>query len=242
MAKANFEVCMVEVKTSEGGYVNHPKDPGGETNYGISKRSYPSVDIKRLTWDGAKAIYRRDFWNPIRGDELPAGVDYSLLDPAINSGVSRAVKFAQGAIGVTVDGKMGPKTLQAIQKTSPVLLIQKISAKRSGFLRGLKTWNTFGKGWSRRVAHVEAVSLRMAGVTQMKLLSLANEAKGSAVKATNQTTGVSVVGAGGGAALPADYAWVYFVALAVVFVAMVGVRRHALVRAEALQEEAKYAA
>lgn len=163
MTAANFEPSMVAVKPHEGGYVNHKKDPGGETNFGISKRAYPHLDIKNLTWTKAKGIYRADYWNPIKGDLLPKGIDYVTLDPAINSGVSRGVKWLQAALGVTQDGHVGVKTVEAARKADPVKIVKLVCAKRSGWLRGLKTWSTFGKGWARRVAEVEVTAVKMAG-------------------------------------------------------------------------------
>jgi len=165
MAKFNFDAVMKEVFAHEGGYVNHRADPGGETNFGISKRSYPKEDIRGLTRARAKFIYQVDFWDPIKGDQLPDGVDLVTMDAAVNSGKSRGVRWTQTAVGLPkaqIDGIMGAKTLAAIQKRDPIELVKKACAVRVGFLRGLKTWGTFGKGWSRRVASVEATGVSMA--------------------------------------------------------------------------------
>jgi len=103
----------------EGGYINHKNDPGGETNYGISKRAYPDVDIKNLTVDGAKELYKRDYWDRIKGDDLPAGVACVTMDYAVNSGTSRASKALQGACGIrNGDGIIGPHTLSAVWVTT----------------------------------------------------------------------------------------------------------------------------
>jgi lysozyme family protein len=165
MAKDNFDAVMDEVLSHEGGYVNHPRDPGGETNFGISKRSYPKEDIRRLTRHRAKTIYRRDFWGKVRGDDLRAGVDLVVMDASVNSGAKRGVSWAQKAVGMTgqgVDGIVGPATVRALNHADPFTTIKRACAYRMGFLRGLKTWGTFGKGWSRRVASVEARAMAMA--------------------------------------------------------------------------------
>jgi lysozyme family protein len=134
----------------EGGYVNHPEDPGGETNYGISKRAYPSLDIRSLTREDAMDIYRRDYWTPIKGNQLPADVAIYLMDTAVNVGVSRAVKMLQKAVGVVQDGSIGPKTIQAVQGTPNAL--QLLDAARLAYYRRLPTFATFGRGWIRRAA------------------------------------------------------------------------------------------
>ena len=242
MTEQNFETCMVEVRSDEGGYVNHPKDPGGETNYGISKRSYPRLDIKTLTWEDAKKIYRHDYWNKIRGGDLPQGVDYSVLDPAINSGNSRAIKLLQAAVGVKADGKLGPQTLEAVQTTGRIQVIQKIAAKRLSFMMGLKTWKTFKGGWSKRVAKVEAISVRMAGVPPSMLLNFAYDAK---VKAKSETQKATVAGTGSSGLVLADFNWPVLalagVAVVVVVYIFISARRAQLDRAEAYLKEAEHA-
>lgn len=197
-----FDDCMAEVLPHEGGYVNHKADPGGETKYGISKRSYPKVDIASLTVEDAKAIYRRDFWAAIRGDELPAGIDLVTLDPAINSGPKRGIGWLQKGLGIMADGMMGPVTIKAARAAQPVEAIQRASAARMGWLRGLKTWGTFGRGWSRRVAAIEAASVRMALAAHKAPVreALAAEAGRAATKARTEAgkaTGGAVGGAGG---------------------------------------------
>lgn len=198
MSRENFEPSMAKVKVHEGGYVNHKADPGGETNFGISKRSYPRLDIKKLTWDDAKRIYRKDFWDRIQGDELPSGVDFVTLDPAINSGVSQAAKFLQRAVGVKADGRIGPQTLAAVQARPPVQVIQSVSSQRLGFFKGLRTWATFGRGWSRRVAEVEASAVVMAGVPPVMLMAEMRDMNRAATsnnnKAFGATAGTSSVG------------------------------------------------
>ena len=143
----------------EGGYVNHPKDPGGETKFGITKRSYPNMDIARITEEDAIIIYNRDYWARIKGDELPEDVANFVLDSAVNMGVSRAVKFLQTACGVNADGIIGPATIKAAHNTVGVL--EKMADIRRNFYKSLSTFPTFGKGWMRRVDMVLAESRAM---------------------------------------------------------------------------------
>ena len=164
---SNFEASIALVLKSEGGYVNSPADPGGETNFGISKRAYPSVDIKNLTVAAASDIYRRDYWNAIHGDELPAGLDYAVLDYAVNSGVSRAVKALQTKLSVPADGVMGPVTLAAAQSNVSTIILT-YTAARLDFLQSLSTWHSFGTGWTNRVIAVRAAALAMVQASPAK--------------------------------------------------------------------------
>lgn len=162
--KSNFETCLAKVLEYEGGYVNDPKDPGGETNYGISKRAYPNENIKGMTRSRAAVIYRRDYWNKVRGDDLPSGLDLVAFDAAVNSGVSRGAKWLQMALGVPADGVIGNKTLSAAAIAHPTTVINRACDYRMAFLRQLGTWGRFGKGWSNRVESVRAKSLAMSMV------------------------------------------------------------------------------
>lgn len=147
-----FDAIIERVLAHEGGYVNHPRDPGGETNWGIAKRSYPALDIRRLTREQAIAIYRRDFWNPIRGDDLPRQFAFQAMDAAINHGIGNAVRWIQQAVGVADDGVFGPVSLAAVKKTDPADLTLRFLAARLEFYTRLSTWPTFGIGWVRRIA------------------------------------------------------------------------------------------
>lgn len=147
-----FDDAFTALLGHEGGYVNLPADPGGETNWGVSKRSYPTLDIKNLTQAQAKAIYLRDFWTPAGCDKVPSGVAFDLFDTAVNSGVDRAVKMLQTAVGVTSDGRLGPATLAAINAENAGMLKAKFNGSRLQFMTELSTWASFGKGWARRIA------------------------------------------------------------------------------------------
>ena len=155
------------VRQHEGGYVNHPKDPGGATKWGVTQRTYtawrrqkgvPRADIRLIREAEAEEIYREQYWQAISGDALPIGIDYALFDFAVNSGVSRAVRTIQKIVGVTSDGVLGIVTLDKIQATahhdarhSHEWLVVDLCRHRMAFLRGLRHWPTFGRGWSRRV-------------------------------------------------------------------------------------------
>ena len=161
--KANFDACMAEVFKHEGGYVNDPHDPGGETNMGISKRSYPKENIRGMTRARAAQIYRRDFWDKLRCDELPAGLDLVAFDAAVNSGPSRGAKWLQQALGVAVDGKVGLATIGAAKNTyTPAAVLRAVGFRRA-FLKTLPTWERYKNGWTKRLDSVEAVASAMAG-------------------------------------------------------------------------------
>ena len=161
--KANFEACMAEVFKHEGGYVNDPHDPGGETNMGISKRSYPKENIRGMTRARAAQIYRRDFWDKLRCDELPDGLDLVAFDAAVNSGPSRGAKWLQQALGVAVDGKVGLATIGAAKNTyTPAAVLRAVGFRRA-FLKTLPTWERYKNGWTKRLDSVEAVASAMAG-------------------------------------------------------------------------------
>lgn len=247
MAKDNFDASMVELFKHEGGYVNHKKDPGGETNFGISKRSYPSINIKALTKERAKRIYKTDFWDPIQGDKLPAGIDFVTFDPSVNSGRKRGVGWLQAALGVKADGQLGPATLAAALKADRVAVIQKACAKRAGWLKGLKTWSTFGKGWARRVAEVEAAAVRMSfptadkGTGMAMLQSHAFMARRDSDKETGKALGISGGGIGGAsvADIPAWEVYILIAVVAILVIQFMGNRVYHKQRVAAYKKEAE---
>ena len=147
-----FDVAINRLLTNEGGYVNNPSAPGGETKWGISQRSYPNLDIASLTRDQAIAIYKTDFWDKIDGDAMPAGVGFQALDFAVNSGISTAMRALQRAIGVADDGVFGPVSLAALKAADPADTIMRLLAERLMFMTGLSGWASFGRGWARRIA------------------------------------------------------------------------------------------
>jgi lysozyme family protein len=165
----NFDKALAAVLKHEGGYVNNPKDPGGMTNLGCTKAVWEEhcghpVDekaMRALTPADVSPLYRRKYWDKIKGDELPSGVDYVVFDAAINSGTGRAAKWLQACVNVEPDGGIGPKTLAAVKAFNSKQLIQDYSKRRLSFLYDLSTWETFGRGWAKRVNEVEAVGLTL---------------------------------------------------------------------------------
>ena len=147
-----FDYFIERVLTHEGGYVNDPRDPGQETRWGISKRSYPAVDIRNLTRAQAVDIYRRDFWQRVRGDELPREFAFQALDAAVNHGIGNAVRWMQRAACVADDGVIGPVTLAAVQRAQAADLVLRFNAERLRFYAKLTTFSIFGRGWVNRVA------------------------------------------------------------------------------------------
>lgn len=169
----NFDNCLKEVLKHEGGFVNHPKDPGGMTNLGVTKKVWEEwmmpqpvteADMRALTPELVAPLYKNRYWNVCRCDDLPAGVDYVVFDIAVNSGTGRAAKFLQSAVGATPDGSIGPNTITIVRRTelSPKELINIICDRRELFWKSLSTFSTFGKGWLRRGEEVRKKALEMA--------------------------------------------------------------------------------
>ena len=167
--KENFDKALAAVLHHEGGFVNHPSDPGGMTNLGCTKTTWEEwvghpVDektIRALTPADVASLYKRKYWDKIKGDELPTGIDYAVFDAAINSGPGRAVKWLQGCVGADMDGALGPKTLALVAAADQKQLVEDYAKRRLSFLTDLPTWSTFGKGWGRRVSEVEKTALLM---------------------------------------------------------------------------------
>jgi lysozyme family protein len=136
----------------EGGYVNNVRDPGGETKFGISKRSYPRVNIKTLTLEDAKAIYFRDYWQAVGADRLPRELAFDLFDTAVNAGVARAIMCLQKAAGIEADGIMGPSTVRAVKSFEPNRLVARFNGHRLDHMNDLPQWPSFARGWSQRIA------------------------------------------------------------------------------------------
>ncbi len=150
----NFAAAVAEIGEIEGGYVDHPQDRGGPTKFGISQASYPHLDIRNLTEDVAREIYRRDFWDRVGCDLLPAELRLAVFDSAVNQGVSPAVRLLQGVVGVPEDGALGPKTLAAIAGWAPwEVLAYYLAARAMRYVR-TDTFETFGVGWMRRLFKV----------------------------------------------------------------------------------------
>ena len=168
--KENWDDSFAAVLKHEGGFVNHPKDPGGMTNLGVTKAAWEAwlvqtvteSDMRALTPEKVKPFYKAMYWDKIKGDDLPSGVDYAAYDLAVNSGVGRAAKYLQRIAGVADDGVIGPRSLEAIKKCDAEDTVNKICDMRMDFLKGLNTFDTFGKGWTIRVNDVRAKASSMA--------------------------------------------------------------------------------
>ena len=177
MADNRFETCLAHVLRHEGGYVDHPSDPGGATNMGITHKTLarwrqispwwdlPKSEVQKLTHGEAGQIYRALYWNACRAGELPAGIDLAVFDYAVNSGPDRAIRTLQATLAVVVDGQVGPLTLAAAATANVARIINDICDRRLGFLKALSTFPTFGTGWTKRVATVRAGALAAAPVT-----------------------------------------------------------------------------
>jgi lysozyme family protein len=148
----DFDSAFKMVIGHEGGYSFDRRDPGGETKYGISKRAFPFLDIKNLTLEHAKEIYRQDYWNRLKLDQMPECIRFDLFDAAVSSGVRGAAIMLQKACEVIPDGTIGPQTIQAANSMDPEQLDKRLSGQRLLFLTDLKTFPTYGRGWVKRVA------------------------------------------------------------------------------------------
>lgn len=154
-----FQRAVEFVLSQEGLYCNDPNDPGGETKYGISKRSYPSLDIAMITLDQAVAIYRKDFWDKCKCEEMPYPVALAVFDAAVNQGVSASIRALQKSLGVVVDGVIGTKTLAAITETNSTMLLVELVAQRCVLYATLSTVKFYGLGWFRRVSLMHSTAM-----------------------------------------------------------------------------------
>lgn len=175
--KENFEKCFALVIKNEGGYVDNPKDPGGATNLGCTKKVWEEWighevtkdDIRALTHADVMPLYKKRYWDAVKGDNLPDGVDYAVFDLAINSGPGKAAKTLQSVLGANPDGQIGPATLRTLEAADPRDVATKVCEARLAFLQGLATFATFGKGWTRRVAEVQAAAKDMTAQLELPL-------------------------------------------------------------------------
>ena len=165
--KENFEAALKALLKHEGGFVNHPQDPGGMTNLGVTKRVWQDYvkrevdesEMRSLTPEAVAPLYRGMYWDAVRADSLPAGVDLVTFDCAVNAGPRQAAKFLQRAAGVKDDGAIGPATLETVRGRDAKEMIESFSEQRLNFLKALPTFSTFGKGWTRRVEEVKIEAL-----------------------------------------------------------------------------------
>jgi lysozyme family protein len=169
MAAKNWIKCLETILHHEGGYVNHPKDPGGETNLGVTKKVYEEFggvkDMKDLTREDVEPIYKKNYWDRVKGDQLPSGLDLCVFDFGVNAGTGRAAKYLQNLIGTTADGGIGPNTLKALDNYvdghGVQTTIENYQAERQKYYESLSTFDTFGKGWTRRVTETTELAVSM---------------------------------------------------------------------------------
>lgn len=167
--KQNWDEAFKHILKYEGGYVNHPSDPGGMTNLGVTKRVWEEwtgkpateADMRALTPAMVGPLYKKRYWDAVRGDDLPSGVDLCVFDCAVNAGVGRAAKLLQQVVGVTADGQIGPATLAAVTSKPADDIIEKFCNLREAHYKSLPQFVTFGKGWMNRLNSVEAESINM---------------------------------------------------------------------------------
>ena len=163
--KDNFDECLKMLLHHEGGYVNHPSDPGGETNLGVTKKVYQewggTKDMKDLTVEDVAPIYKKNYWDRCKCDDLESGVDWVVFDWAVNSGTGRSAKAIQKICGAAQDGAIGPKTLALIGTQNTQYVIEEFGKIRQDFYESLKTFDTFGKGWTRRNKETTEKAMKM---------------------------------------------------------------------------------
>lgn len=167
--KENFKKCLEMLLKHEGGFVDHPKDPGGMTNLGVTKAVYDKwigresseAEMRALTQKDVAPIYKQQYWDRCKCDDLPAGIDWSVFDWCVNSGVGRSAKTLQRIIGAKQDGGIGPKTLALLSEHEPEKIIRKMYDERQDFYQSLETFKTFGKGWTKRNKETKEMSLEM---------------------------------------------------------------------------------
>lgn len=162
-----FEICLPRILEHEGGWSDHPSDPGGATMKGVTLETYSNWLGRKATKDELRnipsshlnAIYRDNYWKTAACDKLPAGLDYVVFDLAVNSGPMKAKRMLQQSVKADADGIIGPATLAAIRTMGTAEAIRKLCASREAFYRSLKTFPTFGKGWLNRLHEVEVIAL-----------------------------------------------------------------------------------
>jgi len=167
--QSNYDKCLKAILHHEGGYVNHPKDPGGETNLGVTKRVYiehgGTKDMKDLTVEDVAPIYKKGYWDKMKGDDLPGGLDLCVFDFGVNAGPGRSAKYLQTMIGTVADGGIGPNTLKAVEayvsEHGINKSIENFQESRQGYYEKLSTFETFGRGWTRRVTETTDLAKTM---------------------------------------------------------------------------------
>lgn len=234
--ESNYVRCLANTLVHEGGYANHPSDPGGATMRGVTQATYnawrrkkglPQRHVKQITEDELQSVYREGFWVPVAGPDLPKGIDYVAFDGGVNSGPSRGVRWVAQALGNS--SMSAAATAREASKNKDLPRLAKAAcAARVGFLRSLRTFSVFGKGWLRRVASVEAISVKMIlegqpDKLQEEIAKNKNEAENKKGAATNGAVATGGTGAAGGTVIePSSFDWLGWTIFALIIVAIVG--------------------
>jgi lysozyme family protein len=198
--KQNLDDALARLLAHEGGYTNHPSDPGGPTNFGITIHDYrkyiqttaTAADVRAMSLDDAKRIYRIRYWDAQRCDDLPSGVDYAIFDYGVNSGIGRSGKVLRRLVGMADNTHaVNVAVIEAVRKRDPVKLVNAICDERLAFLKRLKTWPVFGKGWGRRVDEVRTRALHLAGQSTGSTPASPASGKGAVPVQTGKQTAIA---------------------------------------------------
>jgi lysozyme family protein len=253
MSASSWDRAIAALLASEGGYVNHPDDPGGPTRWGITladarrhwKPGATADDVRRMPEAAARAIYRERYWNALRCNELPSGIDYAVFDYGVNSGVGRAGRVLRRVLGLPDrSGAIDRPVCDAAHAGDAAALINAICAERMAFLRSLKTFAVFGRGWTRRVAHVRSTALALASEAASPSAERASLPAPPATRSRDIVAGGAAAGgAAAAAAASAHHAGIWFAAFAVALTVVVALivlwrRRDAAAPVAMIKEDA----
>lgn len=210
MAASSYDASLARVLKHEGGYTHHPSDPGGPTNFGITIHDYrryikstaTANDVRDMQLSDAAKIYRARYWDALRCDDLPAGLDYAVFDYGVNSGIGRATKVMARLVERPSAAAVDDALVVIIRASNSTTLIARLCDERLAFLRSLKTWPIFGEGWGRRVAEVRRDALAMAKGAMVTVPSSPASGKGEVAtpKLGRAGSAAASVAAGAGAA------------------------------------------
>ncbi len=215
MTASNFDAALARVLRHEGGFSNHPSDPGGATNFGVTIATYARfkgravtvAEMRAMPLADAKAIYKANYWNALRCDELPAGLDFAVFDYGVNSGTGRAAKVLQRLLGLTANGVITDAVIARVREENPSRVISRLCDERLAFLKSLKTWPVFGAGWGRRVTEVRRDALLMATSADTdEQIAVSEKGRVPEPQVARNVTAGAIVVAGAGAA-QAAYTW-----------------------------------
>ena len=246
MAAANFARALSVTLRHEGGWADHPADPGGATMKGVTlatfRRYVPGAsksDLRAISNTLLQRIYRDGYWSVVEGDRLPSGVDLAVFDAGVNSGPSRGARWLQATVGASQDGEVGNLTLAATRVKNPVTVVKGVCDRRLGFVQSLSTWSVFGKGWGRRIGEIKATGMAWAGASANDIRDDADVTDKQAANDSKAGKGTGAAGAGaGGAPIAADFDWASLIAFGVVAAVLVGIAIVLIARSRRRKEAA----